>query len=83
MVSALLLGFLHDVSTGARVALFFFSAPLAIAVNVIRVAGTAILADYNPALAVGFYHSFSGWAVFVVGFAAIWGCSVLLRRFAC
>jgi exosortase/archaeosortase family protein len=45
---------------------------LAIAVNVMRVTGTAILADYQPELAMGYYHSFSGWLVFLLGFGLLW-----------
>ena len=36
-------------------------------VNVVRVSGTAILADYDSRLAMGFYHTFSGWLVFLLG----------------
>jgi hypothetical protein len=45
------------------------------------VAGTAIIADYNPALAEGFYHSFSGWLVFMAGFAALYLFAQILHRF--
>ena len=37
-----------------------------------RVTGTAILADYQTAFAMGFYHSFSGWLVFVAGFGLLY-----------
>jgi exosortase/archaeosortase family protein len=56
----------------ARWVLFVFAIPLAVAVNILRVAGTAIIADYNQALAEGFYHLFSGWLVFVAGFGALY-----------
>jgi exosortase/archaeosortase family protein len=52
--------------------LVILSVPLAIGVNILRVAGTAVLADYNHELAMGFYHSFSGWLVFVIGFGALY-----------
>ena len=39
--------------------------PLAIAVNVMRVTGTAIIADYHTEFALGYYHAFSGWLVYV------------------
>jgi exosortase/archaeosortase family protein len=48
-------------------------------VNVVRVSGTAILADYHEEFAMGFYHSFSGWLVFVAGFAALYGVSRALH----
>ena len=72
LVASLLLGYLEQAALSARVLLFILAAPLAIAVNVVRVAGTAILADFRLEFAMGFYHSFSGWLVFVVGFAVLW-----------
>ncbi|HEY1754856.1 MAG TPA: exosortase/archaeosortase family protein [Bryobacteraceae bacterium] len=57
----------------ARILLVLLSAPLSIAVNVMRISGTAILADYNEQFALGFYHTFAGWLVFVVGFFAFVG----------
>jgi exosortase len=72
VVGALLLGFLANATILGRILLLAISVPLAIAVNVLRVTGTAILADYRPEFAEGFYHSFSGWLVFVMGFGALW-----------
>jgi exosortase len=67
LVAALLIGQLQGARMRVRVLLFALATPLAIAMNVLRVAGTAVLADYREALAMGFYHSFSGWLVFVAG----------------
>jgi exosortase len=72
VVGSLLLGFLANASMFGRILLLIISVPLAIAVNVLRVTGTALLADYRPEFAMGFYHSFSGWLVFVLGFGALW-----------
>jgi exosortase len=72
VVASLLLGFLEDLSKQARILLFLSSVPLAIAVNVLRVAGTAVIADYQLEYAMGFYHLFAGWLVFVAGFGALW-----------
>jgi exosortase len=66
-VGALLFGYLACHRLLSRVALFVIAIPLAIGINVLRVAGTAILADHNQELAMGFYHLFSGWLVFLVG----------------
>jgi exosortase len=63
----------------ARVLLVLLSAPLSIAVNVLRVAGTAILADYNEQFALGFYHAFAGWLVFVVGFFVFLGVAKVIH----
>ncbi|PYT27305.1 MAG: exosortase [Acidobacteria bacterium] len=72
MIASLLLGFIQCPSILMRVALFLSSIPLAIALNVLRISGTAVLADYWQDIAFGFYHSFSGWLVFLVGFATLW-----------
>jgi exosortase len=80
VVGSLLLGFLEDASIIGRILLFVISIPLAVAVNVLRVAGTAVLADYRLEFAEGFYHAFSGWLVFIVGFAMLWAIGKYLVR---
>ena len=80
MVASLLLGHLENGTVPKRILLFLLSIPFAIAVNVLRVTGTALLADYKVELAMGFYHSFSGWLVFVAGFGVLWFAGKLLFR---
>jgi len=82
MVASLLLGHLENGTVPKRILLFLLSIPFAIAVNVLRVTGTALLADYKVELAMGFYHSFSGWLVFVAGFGVLWFAGKLLFRAA-
>lgn len=54
--------------------------PIAIIANAIRVSGTGVLAHfYGEGVAQGFYHSFSGWVVFVVAFIFMGGLGLLLR----
>lgn len=72
IVGSMLLGFVEEASTLGRILIVLISVPLAIGVNVLRVTGTAILADFRPELALGYYHSFSGWLVFVIGFGLLW-----------
>jgi exosortase len=72
IVASLLLGYLFCSRFLSRLLLVLISAPLAIAVNILRVTGTAVLADYNYEFAMGFYHSFSGWLVFVAGFGVLY-----------
>jgi len=79
IVGSLLLGYLLCGRTASRVALFATAIPLAIGVNILRVAGTALLADYNQEFALGFYHAFSGWLVFVAGFGLLYGCARALK----
>jgi exosortase len=79
-VASLLLGFLMNGGIWRRALLFALSLPLAIAVNIVRVTGTALLADWRPELAEGFYHFFSGWLVFLVGYGGLYLISRLFSR---
>lgn len=57
--------------------------PIAIIVNLVRIVGTALLVEFfDKDLAVGFYHSFTGWLVFLGGAALLLAASALLSRFA-
>jgi exosortase len=79
MVAALLVGFLQCRRTVTKVFLFLISIPLAIAVNVLRITGTALIVVHWEEAAMGFYHSFAGWLVFVVSFIMLILLSVFLR----
>jgi exosortase len=70
-VGGILLGYLQCTRFRTRALLFAITIPLAIAINVLRVTGTAVIADYHEEFALGFYHSFSGWLVFVVCFGIL------------
>jgi exosortase len=80
VVASLLLGYFLCRSLTSRILLVLLSAPLAVAVNIFRIAATAILADYDPQFALGFYHLFAGWLVFVAGFGALLLLASLLHR---
>jgi exosortase len=80
LVASLLVGFLENASVWGRVVLFLLASPLAILVNILRITGTAILADYRLEFAMGFYHSFSGWLVFLVGYGSLWLLGKLVFR---
>lgn len=80
VVASLLLGFVESASLLGRSLLLVLSVPLAVALNIVRVTGTAVLADYQPEFALGFYHLFTGWLVFLVGFSLLWLMGRLLFR---
>lgn len=80
VVGSLLLGFTSCTGTAARLVLFAISIPLAVAINVVRVTATAILADYNQEFAMGLYHLFSGWLVFLAGLGVLYALALLLHR---
>jgi exosortase len=80
-VLALVLGYFICSSLPIRLLLFFLAFPVAIGVNVLRIVITAMFAREDPALAEGFFHSFSGWAVFLVGFGLMYLLATILARF--
>jgi len=56
--------------------------PIAILTNAFRVSGTGVLAHYyGTAVADGFFHSFSGWAIYIVAFILLFGIGMILDRF--
>jgi exosortase len=79
MAGAVLLGFLLCRRPLTRVALCAFAIPIAITANIARVTGTAVLSDWHPAYAIGFYHAFSGWLVFLAGATGLYIAALALR----
>lgn len=64
-----------------RTILILSAIPLAIVANIIRIAGTGVLAHfYGDKVARGFLHEFSGIAIFVFGFMALLGVFTLINR---
>jgi exosortase len=62
-------GYFSDSRIWLRVSLAVATVPIAIAANGIRVAGTGVAAHYyGAAAAEGFFHSFSGWIIFLAAF---------------
>ncbi len=80
IIASLLLGQVYSCRTVTRIILFALSIPIAIAANIVRVTGTAILADWHQELALGFYHSFSGWMVFVAGYGMLYLAAKVVRH---
>lgn len=55
--------------------------PIAIFTNALRVSGTGVLAHYyGTKVADGFFHSFSGWVIYVVAFVMLFGVGMILDR---
>lgn len=55
--------------------------PIAILTNALRVSGTGVLARYyGTRVADGFFHSFSGWVIYVVAFLMLFGVGWVLDR---
>jgi exosortase len=70
-VLALVMGYVWFSHVSLRAVLLALSIPIAIGVNVLRIVGTALVSERSPALAEGFYHTFSGWLVFLAGFGLL------------
>ncbi len=59
----------------------FSAVPIAIFTNALRVSGTGVLARYyGTQVADGFFHSFSGWVIYVVAFLLLFGVGWILDR---
>lgn len=64
---AILYGYFLESSPKKRVALALASVPIAIAANAVRILGTGLCVQFwNPEKALGFFHEFSGWMIFLV-----------------
>src|SRR5262245_16338728 len=58
------------------------SVPIAIVTNALRVSGTGVLARYyGTRVADGFFHSFSGWVIYIVAFMLLFAVGWVLDRF--
>ena len=76
---AIIYGYLLERRTPLRVGLAVASIPIAVAANSLRIVGTGLLVQYwDPDKAEGFFHTFSGWLIFVVSLAMLF----LLHRLA-
>jgi exosortase len=63
-----------------RAVIVLSTVPIAIAANAFRVTGTGLLTQYvSPKAAEGFFHTFSGWLVFVVAFGLLFVVGGVLR----
>jgi exosortase len=87
LISLLTLGIVYGYFTDRRIwyrtALSLATIPVAIAANGIRVAGTGIAAHfYGPQAAQGFFHTFSGWLIFIAAFVMLFALQKMLNWFA-
>jgi exosortase/archaeosortase family protein len=75
-------GFLRSYGFWRSTILVISAVPIAILTNAMRVSGTGILSHYyGTQVADGFFHSFSGWAIYVVAFLLLFGVGFILDRF--
>lgn len=68
----LVYGYFSDPRAWVRATIVMATVPIAIVTNGARVAGTGIAAHYyGPDAALGFFHEFSGWLVFLLAFTIL------------
>jgi len=71
---ALIYGYLLDRRIVVRVILALGAVPIAVTANALRIVGTGVLGQWgSPEAAEGFFHSFSGWVLFVLSLAMLFG----------
>ena len=74
---AVIYGYFLESARWKQVVLALASLPIAVAANVARIVGTGLCVQYwNPDKAVGFFHEFSGWLMFLVSL----GCLYLVHK---
>jgi len=73
-------GYFLEKSNLRRALLALASIPIAIAANAVRILGTGLCVQYwDPDKALGFFHEFSGWVMFLVSL----GCLYIVHRVMC
>jgi exosortase len=77
-----LFGWLKSYGFWRSTILVLSAVPIAILTNALRVSGTGVLAHYyGTKVADGFFHSFSGWVIYIVAFLLLFGVGWILDRF--
>jgi exosortase len=77
---AIIYGYLQESSAALRVILAVAAVPIAIAANSLRVTGTGLLGVYwGPDKAEGFFHTFSGWIIFILALGMLFVAHRALR----
>jgi exosortase len=75
-------GWLRSFGFWRSVIIVLSAVPIAILTNASRVSGTGILSHYyGTGVADGFFHSFSGWAIYIVAFLLLFLVGWIVDRF--
>ena len=70
---AVIYGYFLERATWRRVVLALSALPIAVTANVARIFGTGLCVQYwDPDKALGFFHEFSGWLMFLVSLACLY-----------
>src|SRR5258707_2120838 len=77
---SLVYGYFFEKKIWMRVLLFVATVPIAIIANASRVTLTGILSEVKPELAHGFFHSASGWVIFMVALVILAAFHQIVNR---
>jgi exosortase len=78
---AIIYGYLMETRIWVRVVLACAAVPIAVVANSFRIFGTGLLVQYwDPDKAEGFFHTFSGWLIFVVALIMLYVVHELISR---
>ena len=79
---AVIYGYFLEKQTWKRWVLAISAIPIAVAANAFRIFGTGLCVQYwDPSKAVGFFHEFSGWLMFVVSLVLLYLVHSAMRLF--
>lgn len=77
---AVIYGYFLEKSVTRRVILALSSIPIAVVANSARIIGTGLCVQYwDPVKAMGFFHEFSGWLIFLVSLACLYLVHTTMR----
>jgi exosortase len=80
---AVIYGYFLERATWRRVVLAPSALPIAVAANVARIVGTGLCVQYwDPDKALGFFHDFQGWLMFLVSLSCLYLVHVSMRILA-
>jgi exosortase len=80
---AVIYGYFLERATWRRIVLALASIPIAVAANVVRIFGTGMCVQYwDPVKAMGFFHDFQGWLMFVVSLGLLYLVHAAMRALA-
>lgn len=77
---AIIYGYFLETRLSRRIVFAVAAIPIAVVANGLRVFGTGLLAHYwSPEAAEGFFHTFSGWLIFVIAMLLLFSVDNLLK----
>lgn len=79
---AIMYGYFSEPTLSGRTIIALAAVPVAVVTNGVRVMGTAILGYYwDPQKADGFFHTFSGWVIFVLAMGLLFALHAGMGQF--